>query len=67
MNADAVSQAANADVLVAVIGEATEMSGESSSRTDITLPEPQKKLVRALKKTGKPLSLKCNIIHFSLI
>ncbi len=57
MITEAVSQAANADVVVAVIGEATEMSGESSSRTDITLPEPQKKLVRALKKTGKPLVL----------
>lgn len=57
MIAEAVSQASRSDVVVAVIGEATEMSGESSSRTDITLPEPQKKLVRALKKTGKPLVL----------
>jgi beta-glucosidase len=57
MIAEAVLQASRSDVVVAVIGEATEMSGESSSRTDITLPEPQKKLVRALKKTGKPLIL----------
>jgi beta-glucosidase len=57
MIAEAVLQASSSDVVVAVIGEATEMSGESSSRTDITLPEPQKKLVRALKKTGKPLVL----------
>ena len=55
MIADAVSNATRSDVVVAVIGEATEMSGESSSRSDITLPEPQKKLIRALKKTGKPL------------
>lgn len=55
MLAEAVSQASRADAVVAVVGEATEMSGESSSRTDITLPEPQKKLLRALKKTGKPL------------
>ncbi|MGD9930088.1 MAG: beta-glucosidase BglX [Mangrovibacterium sp.] len=54
---EAVSVAQKADVVVAVIGEATEMSGESSSRSDITIPEPQKKLVRALAKTGKPLVL----------
>ncbi len=46
-----------ADVIVAVVGEATEMSGESANRTDIRLPEPQKKLIRALAKTGKPLVL----------
>jgi len=40
-----------------VVGEATEMSGESSSRTDITIPESQKKLIRALAATGKPLVL----------
>lgn len=57
MMAEAVSQALRSEVVVAVIGEATEMSGESSSRSDITLPEPQKKLIRALKKTGKPLVL----------
>lgn len=57
MIAEAVSHATRSDVVVAVIGEATEMSGESSSRSDITLPEPQKKLIRALKKTGKPLVL----------
>ena len=54
---EALSVSAKADVVVAVIGEASEMSGESSSRSDITLPESQKKLVRALKKTGKPLVL----------
>ena len=55
MIAEAVSNATRSDVVVAVVGEATEMSGESSSRSDITLPEPQKKLIRAMKKTGKPL------------
>lgn len=54
---EALSVAKKADVIVAVIGEASEMSGESSSRTDISLPESQKKLVRALAKTGKPLVL----------
>jgi beta-glucosidase len=54
---EALKVAKSADAVVAVIGEATEMSGESSSRSDITIPESQKKLVRALAATGKPLTL----------
>jgi len=57
MISEAITLANRSDVVIAVIGEASEMSGESSSRTDITLPEPQKKLLRALKKTEKPLVL----------
>jgi beta-glucosidase len=53
----AVQAAQNADVVVAVIGEASEFTGEASSRTDITIPSSQKKLVEALSKTGKPLVL----------
>ncbi len=52
---EAVAAAKKADVIVAVVGEATEMTGESSSRSDISLPESQKKLLRELAKTGKPL------------
>jgi beta-glucosidase len=55
MLSEALAIASASDVIVAVVGEATEMSGESSSRSEITLPECQKKLIRALKKTGKPL------------
>lgn len=55
--AEAVSIAKNADVVVAVVGEASEMSGEAASRSDIGLPESQKNLLAALKKTGKPLVL----------
>jgi len=55
MIAEAVATASDADVTVAVVGEAREYSGESSSRTDLSIPEPQKKLLRALKATGKPL------------
>src|SRR6476620_2379610 len=33
------------------------MSGEAASRSDISIPESQKKLIRALAKTGKPLVL----------
>ena len=54
---EALLLAKHSDVVVAVIGEASEMSGESSSRSDITLPESQKKLIRALADTGKPLVL----------
>src|SRR5690554_732938 len=54
---EAVSIAKKADVIVAVVGEATEMTGESSNMTDISMTEPQKKLIQRLKKTGKPLVL----------
>lgn len=55
--AEAVQTALKADVVVAALGEASEMSGESSSRTDIGIPETQKKLLAALLKTGKPVVL----------
>lgn len=53
--ADAVAAAARADVVVAVMGEAAWMSGEAACRTDLGLPGVQDELLRALKKTGKPL------------
>jgi beta-glucosidase len=52
---EAVAAAAKSDVVVAVVGEAADMSGESASRADIGLPESQLNLLKALKKTGKPL------------
>ncbi|THU36948.1 beta-glucosidase BglX [Niastella caeni] len=52
---EAVAAAGKADVVVVVVGEAAEMSGESASRTDLDLPGSQRKLVEALVKTGKPL------------
>ena len=54
---EALAVASRANVIVAVVGEASEMSGEASSVTNITIPESQKKLIRALSKTGKPLVL----------
>ena len=54
---EAVEAAKKSDVVVAVVGEATEMSGESASRTDVSIPESQKKLIRALVATGKPVAL----------
>lgn len=54
---EAVNTARRADVVVAVVGEASEMSGESGNRTNLDIPEEQKKLIRALAQTGKPLVL----------
>jgi beta-glucosidase len=54
---EAVNAANNADVVVAVVGEASEMTGEAASRSDISLPQSQKNLIQALAKTGKPLVL----------
>lgn len=54
---EAVDLAKNSDVVVAVVGEATEMSGEAASRTDISIPDSQKKLIKALVETGKPVAL----------
>jgi beta-glucosidase len=54
---EALEVSKNADVIIAVIGESAEMSGESSSRTNLDLTEAQKDLIYELKKTGKPIVL----------
>lgn len=54
---EAVATAQQADVVVAVLGEAADMSGESSSRGDISIPASQENLLKALVKTGKPVVL----------
>jgi beta-glucosidase len=51
----AMETAGRADVVVAVVGESAEMTGESASRSDISLPESQRVLLRALANTGKPI------------
>jgi beta-glucosidase len=55
--AEAVKTAEQSDVVVAALGEAAEMSGECSSRSDIGLPQNQQDLLKALLKTGKPVVL----------
>ncbi len=55
--AEALETAAGADVVVAALGESSEMTGESSSRSDISLPDVQRKLLEALLATGKPVVL----------
>lgn len=54
---EALEVAKDADVIVAVVGEASEMSGEAASRTDLSIPDSQKKLIRAMVETGKPVVL----------
>jgi len=54
---EAVKAAKDADIVVAAVGESRGMSHESSSRTDINIPQNQRELIRALKATGKPLVL----------
>lgn len=53
--AEALKIASQSDVIVAAIGESAEMSGESSSRTNLEIPQAQKDLLQALLKTGKPV------------
>jgi len=54
---EAVETANKADVVVAVLGEAADMTGESSSMTHIGLQLSQENLLKALVKTGKPVVL----------
>ena len=54
---EALKVAAGADVIVAALGESSEMSGESSSRTNLEMPDVQRVLLQELLKTGKPVVL----------
>ena len=57
LTAEALKIANQSDVIVAALGESAEMSGESSSRTNLEIPKAQKDLLQALLKTGKPVVL----------
>ncbi|MFB9055837.1 beta-glucosidase BglX [Mariniflexile ostreae] len=54
---EALKIASKSDVIVLAIGETAEMSGESSSVTNLQIPQVQKDLLNALLKTGKPVVL----------
>ncbi len=54
---EALAAAEEADVIVAALGESCEMSGESASRADITIPDAQRRLLKELVATGKPVVL----------
>ena len=54
---EAVAKAQQADVVVACLGEFNTMNGEGASRSDVSLPNVQRELLKALKQTGKPVVL----------
>jgi len=55
--APAVEVARQADVVILVLGESADMSGEAASRSSLDLPGQQEKLLEALANTGKPIVL----------
>ncbi|NGY37152.1 beta-glucosidase BglX [Flavobacterium sp. XN-5] len=57
LTAEALKIANQSDVIIAALGESAEMSGESSSRTNLEIPQAQKDLLQTLLKTGKPVVL----------
>lgn len=52
---EAMDVAAKADVVVAVVGEGADMTGEASSMSNISLQPSQQRLLQELLKTGKPV------------
>ena len=60
MLTEALNVANQSDVIVAVVGEASEMSGEAASRTDITIPESQKIIDKGIIKNRKAIGTCCN-------
>jgi beta-glucosidase len=54
---EAVKTVGDADIAVVFLGESFTMCGEAASMSDISLPENQKALLKALKATGKPIVL----------
>lgn len=54
---EAITIAAQSDIVIMALGEDFNWSGEAASRTNIQLPKAQKALLRAVKETGKPIVL----------
>lgn len=52
---DALAIAEKADVIVAVVGESRDMSGEAAVRGNLSLPGVQEELLKVLISTGKPV------------
>lgn len=55
--AEALKVATESDVVIVCLGEKKDWSGENASRSTLSLPEIQEKLVKELKKAGKPIIL----------
>ncbi len=54
-----------ADVIIAAVGEAAEMSGESASRADIRIPDAQRGLLGKLAKISKRHNIPLVLVTFS--
>lgn len=54
---EAVRLAEESDVVVLALGDGTQTSGESRTRSSLDLPGHQEELLRAIVKTGKPVVL----------
>lgn len=57
MLAAAVELAKRSDVVVMALGETQGMTGEAASRSNISIPENQQQLLKAVYATGKPVVL----------
>jgi beta-glucosidase len=57
LKAEALRVAQQSDVIVCAMGECADMSGESSSRANLDLPDVQMSLLQDLVATGKPVVL----------
>lgn len=57
MKSEAIAAARQADVIVCAMGECADMSGESSSRASLEMPDVQRELLAELVKLGKPVVL----------
>lgn len=55
--AAAAEAAKSADVVIAALGEAPDMSGEAASRAHLGLPGRQQELLEAIVRSGKPVVL----------
>lgn len=53
----AMDIARQADVIVCAMGECAWMSGEGTSRSDLTMPAPQRRILERLATLGKPIVL----------
>ena len=54
---EAVALAKQSDVVIMALGESQGMTGEAASRSNISIPESQQELLKAVYATGKPVVL----------
>ena len=57
LKAESLAVARQADVIVCAMGETADMSGESSSRSKLEIPDVQRELLAELVTLGKPVVL----------